>query len=288
MKKIVFLLLLVFCLTASVPAMAAETEYSLLPDTGPEPVAALDGGLTPENAGAADRPAVGDVLSDWEANGYPDDIGGVFYDQETGLTTILLVRPSAERENELKALIPGAALLPCVYSYNELLSVQKAVSEEMASQPDGKAAIHSAGIGYTATDGKVTGFGESGKEFRVVVTVDESVYTETANRLKRLYGDKVYVETGTALVPVTDSLAPAAPAGMGSHWQFTLLAIVLLGALAAAFMLSHRRHSRVMQTTNGDTVTAAGRMTRKQVEAAVKEAAASPGDVVFERIRKEL
>jgi hypothetical protein len=289
MRKILFSLLLACCLTAAVPAAAAGAEYKTLPDTGDGIVAIQEGGsLAPEGPDETGRAALDDLLSDWEANGYPDDIGGVFYDQETGRMTILLARPGgAEREKALKALIPGIEVLPCAYSYNELLRVQNEITKEMSAQPAGKVTIYSAGIGYTTIDGKVTGFGESGKEFRVVVTVDESVYQETADRLYALYGDKVYVETGKAPVPMIDGLVKPAPATSSAPRPFALFAAALLAALAAVFAFA-RRHVRVLQTANGNTVTTGGRPTRKQVEKAVRDAAVSPGDAVFDRIKRDI
>ncbi|NLA86315.1 MAG: hypothetical protein GX847_03320 [Clostridiales bacterium] len=290
MKKTLLLIVIVFCLSMIVPALAADMDYALLPDTGEKAADAPDGsGAAPEHAEASDRAAIGDILADWETNGYPDDIGGVFYDQETGKMTIFLVRSGIERENELRAVIPGIAFLPSAYSYNELLAVQEAITKEMMSQSAGETVIYSTGIGFTSIDGKVTGFGESGKEFRVVVSVDQSVYAETSNRLHQLYGDMVYVESGTAIVPAVDELInTSAPSGIKLPFLFALIALFLLAALVAASMLLRRRRGYAVQTANGETLTFLNRLTRKQTAEAVKDAAVQPGDAVYERIQKHL
>jgi hypothetical protein len=287
MKRIIFSLILLFCLTASLPAMAADIDYARQLDANdqnagmPEDVAPA-----PDNAVAPDQPANGDILSGWDENGYPDDIGGVFYDQDTGKTTILLVNPSVERENELTALMPGVAFLPSAYSYNELLAVQKDITNEMISQPAGEAVIYSAGIGFTMIDGQLTGFGESGKEFRVVVSVDESVYAETVNRYRELYGDMVYVEPGTA--PIADGLLDTtAHARTNMYWPFALIAVILFAAVIA-FAMNRRRYSYALQTANGGAVTVSEQMTRKQIKEAVKESALLPSDAVYERIQRDV
>ncbi len=290
MKKVLLFTIVVFCLSVIMPAMAANADYALPPDTGERVTGTPESsGTVPEYAEAPDRAAIGDILTDWETNGYPDDIGGIFYDQETGKMTIFLVIPSIERENELRAVIPGIAFLPSAYSYNELLAVQDAITKEMMSQPAGETRIYSSGIGFTSIDGKVTGFGESGKEFRVVVSVDESVYTETSNRLHQLYGDMVYVESGTAIVSARDEfIDTSASSGIKLPFLFALIALFLLAALAAAFMLIRRQRGYAVQTANGDTVTVPNRLTRKQTAEAVKDAIVQPGDAVYERIQKHL
>ena len=50
------------------------------------------------------------------------------------------------------------------------------------------------GVGGAVIDGKVTGFGESGLEKRVVVSVRYQYYEEYKKMLEDKYGDAVYVE----------------------------------------------------------------------------------------------
>jgi len=49
--------------------------------------------------------------------------------------------------------------------------------------------IYGMGLGWATVDGKSTGFGESKKEERVVLTVDESVAQEYVNKFYNIYGD---------------------------------------------------------------------------------------------------
>ncbi len=289
MKRLVFSLMIMLCLAIPMPVMAGEIDSVMPLDAAGKTVDAPDrSGFALDNGEADDRSAIGDVLSDWETNGYPDDIGGVFYDQETGRMTILLVNPSIGRETELSEIIPGVAFLPSVYSYNELLAVQDAITKEMMAQPDEEAMIYSAGIGFTAIDGMITGFGESGKEFRVVVSVDQSVFEETADRLYQRYGDMVYVEAGTAPVTLDGRLDTPAQAVTDMQWQFVLIALFLLAILGITLLWNRRHYNYALQTANGDTVTDSEPMSRKQVVAVVKEAAISPSDEIYGRIQKDL
>ena len=86
------------------------------------------------------------------------------------------------------------------YSYNDLLAVMKDIEREMWDQPN-EPVIYGVGIGWTTIDGEVTGFGDGGKEFRVVVQVSENVFSELTEKYRDKYGDMVYVEGSQALFP---------------------------------------------------------------------------------------
>ena len=65
--------------------------------------------------------------------------------------------------------------------------------------------IYSTGIGWTSTGDRVHGFGESEKEFRLVVGVDASVFEHYKIGFMELYGDRVVVEVSD-MISVEDGL----------------------------------------------------------------------------------
>ena len=184
-----------------------------------------DSGLT--NDAAVER-----VYAQWEQAGYPDDIGGVYYDN--GLC-INVVSPTPQRIDELRALLgENTVINPCVYSYNELMRVSNEIASGMG--PDNK--IYSVGVGWHGSE-TVSGFGESGKEFRVVAGVDESEYNRYSAELTERYGDMVYVEaSGEPVADVDESQGTAVNDvnknnGIGRLWLWVVIGIVLFGALVA-------------------------------------------------------
>jgi len=131
------------------------------------------------------------LIGRWEQEGYPDDIGGAYYDSDAGAMGFLLVDYTPERIGELRLLVSDQAIItPCKYSYNELRLAQ----EEIDSIIGADSGIYSTSVGWTSTDGRVHGFGESGKEFRLEVRVDMSVYDHYSAGFAELYGDRVVVK----------------------------------------------------------------------------------------------
>jgi len=129
----------------------------------------------------------------WDLYGYPDDAGGVYFDNDTNALAFQLVNPTPERIEELRALAgSGAVFTPCKYSYNQLMQVLNEITAMMG--PDSK--IYSAGLGWTSINGGITGFGESGKESRVVVSIDESEFDRYSKELAERYGDMVFPVRG--------------------------------------------------------------------------------------------
>jgi len=153
----------------------------------------------------------------WEQHGYPDDSGGVYYDDDAGVMGFLLVNPTPERIAELNALAGYDLLItPCVYSQNELMRIHGEISAGMGA--DSK--IYSVGFGWTITDdGVVHGFGESGKECRIVVGVAASEFDRYIAEFAQRYGDKVVVNISSESITL-DSSEPAqqpdSSSGVGS------------------------------------------------------------------------
>ena len=146
-----------------------------------------------------EEPQVADVVpqatmfEQWERFGYPNDIGGRYFDSDTGSVGILVVDPTPQRIAELLEMFGNNVIItPSIYTHNELMRVHSEISEMMFSHPD--SGICGISTGWTSTDGVVYGFGESGKEFRVTVQVDESVFDHYSLGFMNRYGDRVFVE----------------------------------------------------------------------------------------------
>ena len=145
--------------------------------------------------GQHEAPAWEAAFARWEKEGYPDDIGGFYFDNDANSYGVLVVAPSPRRTSELRDLFGGDIVITqCVFPYNELVRVQHEITEMMMSNPN--CGISSSGLGWTITDGAVHGFGESGKEFRVTVSVDESVFDHYYAGLTNRYGERVYIQAG--------------------------------------------------------------------------------------------
>ena len=143
----------------------------------------------------------------------------------------------------------------------------KDIEREMWDQPN-EPVIYGVGIGWTTIDGEVTGFGDGGKEFRVVVQVSENVFSELTEKYRDKYGDMVYVEGSQGIVPLDD-------AKQSTGYDPWILAIIILFCVAifGIFILNRRGVIFSMQTADGDTVNATKPMGRKEVIAAVREPA---------------
>lgn len=80
-------------------------------------------------------------------------------------------------------LKPGEDLLEKIHSE---------ICKEMEAP---RSLIFGVGIGWAEIDGKITGFGTSKRESRVVVEVNSTVYDSYVEKWSKLYGDMVYVES---------------------------------------------------------------------------------------------
>lgn len=133
----------------------------------------------------------------WEEFGYPDDVGGVYStDGSVDRLTVLLVGDEdGSREAEIRAMLNDdseATFEASTYSYNRLLEIHQEVTGDYLFED---LEFHSCGIGW----GQDGGFGESGHELRVVLTVDEARLEEYREMFSKVYGDAVVVEAGGPL-----------------------------------------------------------------------------------------
>jgi len=162
---------------------------------------------------------------------YPDDVGGMYFDSATGKEYYLVINPTPERLEELRTILSGTGnqvgnmyfdpmnlpenidelraqyaesinfTTPCKYSFNELMRVNYEIYLLMG--PD--SSIYGAGLGWDSSDGVLTGFGETGKELRVVVSVNENEVARYTAEFAERFGDMVIVKAGSPGYPTSYS-----------------------------------------------------------------------------------
>ena len=132
-----------------------------------------------------------DLLARWEQDGYPEDVTGVFYNTDSGTLSILLTKNTEARRAELSGSIEdGEKVLffDGMYSHDELAAVQTEIAEELSA---GTAqGLQKVALGW----GVHGGFGQNGKDFRVVVEAADEQAEQLAARYAAEYGDIVAVE----------------------------------------------------------------------------------------------
>ena len=135
------------------------------------------------------------LFADWELNGYPGDVGGVYsYDGDATHLCILLVDRTPEREEEIRALLEDAETLKfgdATRSYAEVLAVRDMVEAEYLDDEG------VAGIGVTVNDAKT--------DFVVSVDVTADRYEDINAAISGKYGDTVEVVCSEAATPETDA-----------------------------------------------------------------------------------
>lgn len=164
----------------------------------------------------------------WYNDGWtPADVGSVQYHNEMKEVAVLLTRNSAARQAEIRRLVPHPEVLrffPCKYSHAELEAAFKEIGAKMSAP--GYKSIIAVGIGLTEIDGEIRGFGPSGEENRVVVTLSgalsEKEYEAMKEKLVADYGDKIYVEQSAFdAIPMTDGPAAEADAARDDLGRIT-------------------------------------------------------------------
>jgi len=271
-----------------------------------------------EEVGMPEIPAVERILMQWEKEGYPDDIGGIYFDSEFNTYGILVVNPSPQRISELLELLDNDVIItPCIYSYNELMQVQNEITEMMVANPEG--GIFSSGIGWGNVNNAGRGFGESGKEFRVSISVDASVFDHYNTGFTNRYGDRVIVSIGSPGIALDDMDGGVVPEGTGSPatgitiipieitgtfigstssssssaggnnnirlWIVTVIAMLCTIAVFIRFRLLP---APVKQTINGDIITKNVPLTKKQIISAVKKSGNEPREEVYKSLMKRI
>lgn len=146
------------------------------------------------SAMAAPYADISALFQHWEQFGYPDYVAGVYSTDGSAynLTVQLIGDEDGSREAEIRAMLNDDSEVTFeagTYSHQRLLQIHQEITDGYMLEGSG---VYACGIGW-GMDG---GFGESGKESRVVVTVDEARLEEYAAAFSGIYGDAVVVEAG--------------------------------------------------------------------------------------------
>lgn len=282
MKRLTAILLILACvLSAPIAAYAANEAPAPVSEGNEAPVPAPDGNEAPRLSDGK-YSNIGELFQYWEANGYPDYVGSVYSTSGGPALTVLLVNDDGTGAEQIRALLAddsGVSFGTAEFSYNTL----KAVNDEIVANYLGSdEKVYSVAVGWTSADGVVTGFGESGKESRVVVSVDESVLAEYADKFYELYGDMVVVEAGEAPVLLDDNLPDS------NVWLLPLIIFMVMIVGASLLMFNRARLIPVMQTTKGTVAAQPAPVSRKETIAAIRNSEISPSDKVFNSILREI
>ncbi|MGI6168730.1 MAG: hypothetical protein ACOYI4_03300 [Christensenellales bacterium] len=221
---------------------------------------------------------IGDLFQHWETDGYPDYVGGVYStDGSEGKLTVLLVGDDGSKAEEIRGLLvddSGVSFGAASFSYNAMLA---AIDEIAADYMGKEEPVYSVGIGWTS---EAAGFGESGKEFRVVVSVDASVLADYTDRLHQRYGDMVVVETGGPVSLESDAVAISYQNG----WLLPLLVTVAVVVGAGILIFNRTRWAAARQAADGTVVAQAAPVSRRETIEAVRDSETAPGEQVFSSI----
>ncbi len=274
MKKLLALLIALTCiLSLSIAVMAADSSSDSEIE-GQEPLLSQ---VTYEN--------IVDLYEHWETNGYPDYVGLVYStDGSENNLTVLLVDDDGTAENQIRSMLisdSGLSFGSAKYSYNELLAIADEISSSYLEKNN---LFYGLGVGWGGVGDGAPGFGESGREARVVVMLDKSIFAEYTKLFENLYGDKVVViESEEAFRDGLSDLTEDKNADL----LWLLIPMVLLVGVGIVFAFRTQR-APAMQTVTGSVVTQSTHVSRKQVVEAVKGSNYSPSDEIFDSILRKI
>ena len=219
----------------------------------------------------------------WETNGYPDYVGFVYStDGSSNNLTVLLVEDDGTAENQIRSMLindSGLSFGSAKYSYNELMTIANEISSEYF---ENNKLFYGLSVGWGGVG--APGFGDSGREARVVVEVDRSIFAEYTKLFKELYGDKVVVFESEAFAD-EDQSNIAEDKNTGLLWL--LIPMVLLVGAGIIFVI-RTKLVPALQTTTGSVVTKTVPVSRKQTIEAIKNSEVSPRAEVFDSILSKI
>ena len=188
-------------------------------------------------------PSMAELYQHWCATQMPGWVCSVVSADGSSERLAVVVNSNAAAEN-LTVMVEDASSVEIIvadgsYGYNELLQVQETIAGEYMGT-NGKGGVVRIATGLALVDGKVVGFGESGKELRVIVGVQPQYADEFRNRFQKQYGDMVYVEVAEDVVRMDAVLEPPVT---HQYRGYVIGVLALLASAAAVFLLIRRRNS---------------------------------------------
>ena len=179
------------------------------------------------------------LFADWELNGYPDDVGGVYsYDGDATHLCVLLMDRTQEREEEIRASLEDSETLrfgDATHSYADVLKTRDEI--EAAYAGNGHSGV--VGIGVTVNEAKT--------DFVVSVDVTADRYDETAARLSEEYGEMIEVICSETAEPAANTSGgdEQSQKESGTNRDMIIYMVVYLGLfLIVCVFLFMRRKKR--------------------------------------------
>ena len=242
------------------------------------------------------------VISDWESNGYPDDIGSVTCWQEgynpslgkTELNTyyiIYVVKGTSDaRKAELKTLMGSdyVEFRECTISRNKQYEYCLELNEALGKY------VYRIAPTADVNDLRIIFYFPAEnhsviKEYLMenYADLDYLFILESGVNPADLDGDKSVPEIATGIVP-TVGVATAVTANETRWVLYAVIIAVSLVISAASYMVFRKVYSRTLALSNGDTVSDGRKPTKKEVEEKIEQSTASPSEKVIDNIYKKM
>ena len=169
------------------------------------------------------------------------------------LTVMVNSQTAAE---QLAAMVEDESTMTVIvsadaFTHAELMKVQEEIVDKYMMNAAVTSPVVTVGVGWASIDGVVTGFGESGRESRVVVGVLEKYAEEYRETFRKQYGDMVYVEVSGEVVLTGSALGTAEDAVGAVEMKRATAPVLWLGGAAlllivgaAAFLLLKRQRKK--------------------------------------------
>lgn len=194
---------------------------------------------------------INELYQHWSMTALPEWVCSVTSTDGTAGSLTVLVN-SQDAAEQLTAMVEDESTMTVIvsadaYTEAQLRQVQDEIFAKYMMNAGGESPVISTAVGWASIDGEVTGFGESGREFRVVVGVLAERAEEYREIFRKEYGDMVYVEvsegaflTDSAL-GITDAILEPVAIHRTNVSALYIGGAVLVCAAAAVFLLLKRR-----------------------------------------------
>ena len=189
-----------------------------------------------------DRPDPQAVFEQWERSGYPDDIGGVYFDQRANKMVFTVIDPTSERLEELRALLGNDVIITSSnrsYSYGDVFRAYNEILTNYGVSEDSK--IYSMSVTLASFAGGARGSDEGMDDERFVVSlrVDASEFDRFEAEFSERYGDMVVLARGTYQSVQITRWIPERGIKSERHWPYAHFLFV--GLLVTLLVLLQRR-----------------------------------------------
>ena len=180
------------------------------------------------------------LYADWEMNGYPDDIGGVYsYDGDATHLCVLIVGRTPEREEEIRASLEDSETLQfgdATHPYTDVIALRDEIEASCFSDER----YGMTGLGVTVNEAKT--------DFVVSAYVTADRYEEAAVLLGEKYGDMVEVVNSEAAEPVenangNDNQTPSESQTRKATVTYMVIYIALVLLMCVLLFLRRKRRA---------------------------------------------